>query len=224
MLPGWSFMPDIFARVDLHSNLIFPQSPLVSSINHDICRIMGRLQIQKIHIVGWSLGAISASLFASAYPELTESLCLISVMRPFETGEAEEVLKGIREDKKRALLHFHRLCFTGQQKDYRWFRESGLQEAAIGKWDISLLEQGLFFITENPFDPSAIEGIPAVYFHGKRDIVSPLETAPPRSLENFNVIRAAGHLPFLSEEFRPSYEQFQQAGHSRIFQQGGSHL
>ena len=206
LLPGWGFMPDIFSRLDLGYSYILPEAPLTGDITDHASMLTERLDIKKIHLFGWSLGATVAAIFALKRPDIMGNICLVSVMKHFPVREMERVMKDIRKDKKRALKNFHRLCFTGQKKDLAWFR-ANLQETAIKRWNIQSLEAGLRFLVDNPFDTDILACDNVACFHGSRDIVAPLSQTPCSETSRLNIIRGAGHLPFLTQEFPQALRQ-----------------
>ena len=200
LLPGWAFIPEIFSRLDLKYNYIFPAEPLTGDITDAVSNMAESRGISRISLFGWSLGATSASILALKRPDITGRIWLVSVMRHFPAQEAERVMKDIRRDRVKALNNFHRLCFTGQKRDYEWFIKN-LQEKTICMWDTASLEAGLKFLVRNPFDTAVIENRDTACFHGSRDIVSPLQQSPCAGTSCMHVIRGAGHLPFLAENF-----------------------
>ncbi len=213
MLPGWAFMPDIFSRLDLKYNYILPEAPLTGDITPHASLLPKRLNTEKINLLGWSLGATAAALFAIKRPDLTGSICLVSVMKHFSMENMKSVMEDIDKDRKKTLRNFHRLCFTGQKQDFSWFCHD-LQENAIRSWNKTALEAGLRFLVDNPFDTSVFHHRNVVCFHGSRDIVAPLEQTPCSSSSTLNIIRGAGHLPFLTDAFPALYESFQAKQHS----------
>jgi len=206
LLPGWAFMPDIFSRLALGFNYILPKEPLVDDITSDVSALPSLLETDQIHVLGWSLGATVAALLCIKIPELIADVCLISVMKHFQSQDADKILTEIYSDRRGAVERFHRLCFTGQRDDLAWFR-STLQENTLKAWDTSHLRAGLSFLVNHPFEQKVFQTKKTVYFHGSRDIVAPLEQAPGKG--QVNVIKGAGHLPFLTERFHRLYESWQ---------------
>ncbi len=200
LLPGWSFLSDIFSRLDLAYNYILLDAPLTGEITSEIVMVADTLKIKKIHLFGWSLGATVAAIFALKQPDITGNVCLVSVMKHFSRNHMEKVMRDIRRDRVSTVQNFHRLCFTGQKKDYEWFQQH-LQEEAINRWDPESLEAGLRFLVENPFDDSILQSSSVKCFHGSRDLVVPLTKTPCMETSRLRIIKGAGHLPFLTEGF-----------------------
>jgi pimeloyl-ACP methyl ester carboxylesterase len=50
----------------------------LDTLSHDLLLFMDHLEIEKAHIVGHSLGAMTAAVFAATYPERVDRLVLIS--------------------------------------------------------------------------------------------------------------------------------------------------
>ncbi len=206
MLPGWAFMPDIFSRLALSFNYILPEEPLTGDITGDVSALPSLLNTDQIHLIGWSLGATVAALLAIRIPECIADVCLISVMNHFQDRDADRILAEIDRDRTGAVERFHRLCFTGQREDLSWFK-STLQENTLKAWDASHLRAGLSFLVNHPFEQKVFQTKKTVCFHGSRDIVAPLEQTPCK--DQTNVIKGAGHLPFLTERFLRLYESWQ---------------
>ncbi len=212
LLPGWSFLPDIFSPLELNYNYIIPCAPLTDDLGNDIIEIVSGIGVEKIHVLGWSLGATVAARFARARPDLILTLCLISIMPEFSQKEMEQVMKQIRADRIKALKNFHRRCFTGQKQEYEWFVKN-LQKNALDRWDTASLEKGLSFLVDNPFDADLVNDTNTIYFHGSRDIISPAENLLSRLSSPVHVIKGVGHLPFLDKDFLLIYEQSKQKKH-----------
>ncbi len=182
-----------------------PYGPVTGDITNDMEDFLDGSAITQIHVLAWSLGATAAARFAVSRPEMVKSICLISIKQQFPAEEAEKVIRDIRRNRRETLEKFHRLCFTGQKKDYAWFQQT-LQKETIEQWDRISLEAGLEFLVANPFDTSVFQHKNVWCFHGSRDIVAPLEQSPCSGTSMLNIIKGAGHLPFLTDIFSSIYD------------------
>lgn len=200
LIPGWGFMPDIFSRLDLAFNYILPAAPVTDDITEYITEIANIRGINRIHVLGWSLGATVAAIIARERTDMVATVSLISAMQCFPVSDAEKICNDIRHNRRKALEKFHRLCFTGQKKDYNWF-VSTLQQNTIRHWDRYSLEAGLQFLVRHQFDSSLLLQRNVSCFHGSRDIIVPPDKSPCCHSGKLHIIKGAGHLPFLTETF-----------------------
>ena len=205
IIPGWGFISNIFSRLDLAFNYILPAAPVISDITRYMPAIIRVSGTKKIHVLGWSLGATAAAIIIRERNDMIKTASLISVMQCFSASDAKKVYDDIRHDRQKALEKFHRLCFTGQKKDYIWFTET-LQQETIRQWDRHSLESGLQFLVKHKFDSSILRQENISCFHGSRDIIAPLDRSPCRHFKRLYIIKGAGHLPFLTELFHSLHD------------------
>jgi pimeloyl-ACP methyl ester carboxylesterase len=201
LLPGWGFCADIFSRLALPYDYVLPMGPVCGDISEGLSSFMSRRAVERISILGWSMGAFVALDFVRRHPRATTALFLVSLRERFDSEEILGELASVREDRLAALGRFYRRCFLGQRSDYQWF-SSCLEEPTMRQWDLDRLETGLRYLEGKSADLSGLTGREAWIVYGERDSIATLSLAPrPPSGICIEVLKGTGHLPFLSPEF-----------------------
>ena len=78
-LPGWGFNGRILRLLKPSPSWISPQTFLdPDTIEEEVLHLIAQCNIQKIRIIGWSMGAMLGLDFAAKYPEKIDSLILVS--------------------------------------------------------------------------------------------------------------------------------------------------
>lgn len=207
LFPGWGFLPEIFSRLDLPFDYILPTLPIHGDISQGLYGFLHASGIGSISLLGWSMGAYSAIDFCLSHPELTSGLFLVS-LRPFFTKE--EIMAQKRElemDLEAAMMRFYMRAFLGQKEDYKWFKKE-LLDAHLSFMDLKRLKNGLDYLAGKDasglFSKHCISKGPWL-FYGARDVIAPFDPTFFKGRADsigIEVIQSAGHLPFLSPEFR----------------------
>ncbi len=201
LIPGWGFCSDIFSSLNLSYNYILPKGPVYRDISIELYDFLLEKDIAKVSILGWSLGACIALDFQTGYPDMIETVYVVSLRRAFEQEEIKTQLEALEADPVWALKQFYRRCFLGQGADYQWFSRT-LEESSIRHWDKSKLRKGLMYLKGKIADLSECAGTQLHIFYGERDVIAPLDKVPePPPGVAIEVIPGTGHLPFLSSEF-----------------------
>lgn len=201
LIPGWGFCSDIFSLLNLSYNYVLPKGPVYRDISIELYDFLLEKDIAKVSILGWSLGACIALDFQTGYPDMIETLYVISLRRTFDQEEIKIQLEALEADPVCALKQFYRRCFLGQGADYQWFSRT-LEESSIRYWDNSKLRKGLMYLKEKTADLSEYADTQLRIFHGERDKIAPLDKVPePPHGVAIEIIPGTGHLPFLSSEF-----------------------
>jgi pimeloyl-ACP methyl ester carboxylesterase len=201
LIPGWGFCSDIFSSLNLPYNYVLPKGPVYHDISIELYDFLLEKDIAKVSILGWSLGACVALDFQTGYPDMIETLYVISLRRAFDQEEIKTQLEALEADPVCALKQFYRRCFLGQGADYRWFSHT-FEESNIRHWDKSKLRKGLMYLKGKITNLSEYAGTQLRIFHGERDVIVSLDKVPePPPEVAIEVIPGTGHLPFLSSEF-----------------------
>ncbi|MCK4604332.1 MAG: alpha/beta hydrolase [Deltaproteobacteria bacterium] len=202
LIPGWGFCSDIFSSLNLSYDYILPKGPVYRDISTELHDFLLSMDIAKVSILGWSLGAYVALDFQAGYSDMVETVYVISLRRAFDHEEILSQLKALEADPVVALKQFYRRCFLGQSADYHWF-SNALEESSIRQWDMPGLRKGLIYLNGKTEDLSKCAGTQLRIFHGERDVIAPLDKVPePPPGVAIDVIPGTGHLPFLSSEFK----------------------
>lgn len=81
-------------------------------------RLITDLNLDKVHVVGFSMGAMVAQLFAIKYPKKLNTLCLLNAVAKRNSVQTEGVLKRVEQVKKEGHLSTINAALK------RWFTDS----------------------------------------------------------------------------------------------------
>ncbi|MGB9712038.1 alpha/beta fold hydrolase [Dissulfurimicrobium hydrothermale] len=207
LLPGWGFLPEIFSRLDLPFNYILPTRPVNGDISRGLYDFLRAYGIQSVLLFGWSMGAYQAVDFCLDYVWMVSGLILVSLRPSFAKEELLAQERDLEADFEGAMRRFYRRAFLGQKEDYRWFKEE-LLDIHLSRIDLNGLKKGLEYLAQK--DASSLFAAQCIskrpwLFYGARDVISPFNSMFFKEMVGevrIEIIRAAGHLPFLSQEFR----------------------
>ncbi|QGJ72373.1 Hypothetical protein PBC10988_40940 [Planctomycetales bacterium 10988] len=206
LLPGWGFDHRIFTNLDLPYNYLLAADWPRESCLESFSKELADKNLKTFSLLGWSLGALYAIELAKNFPEKVEVLGLASARPNYTEQEIETQKQQAHEDRTQTLLHFYRRCFLGQRSNFQWFEKKLLPDYQ-DKWTTAELLEGLNVLKLKSIDVENIN-VPLCFFQGTKDIVAPapmieeyLLTLPAAERAKHLIVKNAGHLPFLKQEF-----------------------
>jgi pimeloyl-[acyl-carrier protein] methyl ester esterase len=114
---GWSFDSSVWKRAELRVELPgHGASPFSSTTVVGLAQELSSfLPKTPVHLVGWSLGATVAAVFAALYPERVERLSLVAPTPKFcglsqPLPVVRRFLKRLKRDFRGSTLYFRSLC------------------------------------------------------------------------------------------------------------------
>ena len=207
LLPGWGFLPEIFSTLDLPFDYILPAMPIYGGISQGLYGFLRAFGIKSVSLLGWSMGAYQAVDFCLGHQDMVSGLILVSLRSLFTKEEIRAQERELDAGLDAAMLRFYRRAFLGQKGDYRWF-EDELLDAHLSRMDLKGLKKGLEYLARKDasglFLAQCINKRPWL-FYGAKDVISPFDPMFFKCRSSgvrIEVIKSAGHLPFLSPEFR----------------------
>lgn len=178
-------------------NLILPASFIdPGTFVDDLFAFLAGQGLEKIRIVGWSMGAQLALECALAFPVRVSSLDLYAIRKNWPEGEIEEIRAGITADFHSYMVGFYRKCFLGYKKFYTEFVRS-LQEEYLVRIDRNILLAGLDYLEKYTMPDRAPSGVHTRIIHGRKDVVAPVDEMVDFAGINGEIIRNAGHMVIL---------------------------
>lgn len=204
LVPGWASDYRIFAPLQLPYNYLLPINFYPSEFEHPLITILEEKKIRKISLLGWSMGGFVAGEFASRYPHLISQLILVSIRIKYSTREIEQTKRYISKNPRAYLYKFYRQCFHNR-RNMRWLQENLLEDYLKNFTSRYLLET-LEYLKTAQIKAELLNGISKIKIvHGEGDKIAPLKEAISLSKKFRKVelllIKEAGHIPFLEEEF-----------------------
>ena len=177
-VPGWAltgsqcfkhFEPEINNKVIIET---YDPNEFTQDLNH----FLHQYNIHTIHLTGFSMGGLVASLFAKEYPEILRSLHLISVRKIYPLLEVKLLKKQLKADKITTLSHFYKSMFSKQNHNDRFISEL---ENNSDTMSVETLSDGLDFLANTHLDltfaSNNLNGLKnnLKISHGKLDRISP---------------------------------------------------
>lgn len=147
--------------------------------------------IEKVNIVGWSMGANIGLDFACRNKERVASLELLSMRRQWPKDDVDAIRQGVKNDLSGFMRGFYRKCFLGYRKEYNDFTDN-LQDQYLRELDIDTLLAGLDYLEQFTL-PAIPSGVEIHLIHGAKDIVAPVKERVVLSEAKETLFSNAGH-------------------------------
>lgn len=205
LIPGWASDYRIFATLDLRFNYLIPRDCSPFSFEKSILAALKENSIKKISLFGWSLGGFVASEFASKYANLINEIILVSIRKRYKVEELIKIKEYLNKTKKGYIYKFYTQCFF-EKNQMNWFRKR-LLKLYCKELSLDNLLKGLKYLENAEIKPAMLNDIKKItIIHGEHDSIAPMGEAIdikdkiPRA--KFVCIKDAGHIPFLSDDFK----------------------
>lgn len=206
LIPGWATDYRIFSALDLDFNYLIPikfspygfQKWLLSSLKDN--------GLNKISILGWSMGGFIAWDFASKYQDMINNLTLISIRENYEKESIEKIKTYLKNNRKGYLYRFYRDFFSKkEEEDFSWFKRH-LLRSYLKEMELDLLLEGLDYLSQARLSPLKLKRVKIKFIHGQEDRIVPIEEMlkikESFPAAEFMAIDGKGHIPFLSPDFK----------------------
>jgi len=202
LLPGFAFDYKIFSFLDLPFDYLYPRSLITIDAIDRLKELLLdiRHNFKAIYLLGWSLGGNIALLLYKDIPFVFSSISLVSIRNKYLREDISKQISMLREDHDKMLKDFYRKCFLGQKSFFYWFRHH-LEKEYLYKFSTAKLIRQLTFLENDYIELSYIK-TRLLLFHGKRDLIAPLDDIPeiPYGAKRF-ILKSASHIPFLDTRF-----------------------
>jgi pimeloyl-ACP methyl ester carboxylesterase len=203
LVPGWATDHRIFRPLELEFNYLAPVSFSPRDFQEGLLSALRRHRLDRVAVLGWSLGGFLALEFARAHPERVIEGALFAVgMRERYDAEAIEGMKGrLARNKAATLRRFYEACFSAGEREARDGFERELLESYLDQMELEPLLAGLDYLASaSPADAKAR------FIHGREDRIAPIaemlamkERRPGLRLV---CMERAGHAAFLNPQFK----------------------
>ncbi len=210
LIPGWASDYRVFNALDLKYDCLKVLKFSPFDFADELKDFLIERSIEKISLLGWSLGGFLACDFAAANPEMVEELILVSVRERFSQEYLQEAAEKIRKNKRAWLYKFYAGCFSPLDQVGRDYFKKELLNDYLEGMDLEELIRGLSFLAQAKIYPEFLAGIKKIrFFHGEADAVTPLEEARKISLHlpqaEFISLPGLGHNVFLNKCFEAAF-------------------
>jgi len=204
LIPGWATDGKIFSRLELDVNYLLAHTLAPHNFSEELNAFLHKNAVNKISLLGWSMGGFIAADFAKRYPQRVKNLILVSVRKKYDTAGLNEVRGYLKKNKNGYLYRFYRSSFTKtEEENFRWFKKTFFKQYTTA-FSLDFLLSGLDYLAQAQIIlPDAVK---TTLVHGIGDMIAPIAEASALKAANphINLITLdnAGHMPFLRPGFK----------------------
>ncbi|MCQ2085175.1 MAG: alpha/beta hydrolase [archaeon] len=188
----------------------------IDDMADDIAALAKQLGLEKVHILGWSMGSHIALNFAARYPELTRTLTLVSsyLKRP---SRSAYVLRSIGEQYRDGIIGeevvgtvMNTLLWT--ESFFRYMESTGRQVKALPIDSKEGMVDQLMAVDNYDIESAAEKvAVPTLSVHGLEDIMTPPVCGDEiaAKIKGCEIIRVPeeGHI-IRPDKYIPQFAQF----------------
>ena len=196
-LPGWGFDGKIasLGKWPAHIDLLVPTQFCHPGLVEDLRIYLAEMEISKVALAGWSMGANLAWQFSTTYPELVSSVTLLAGRNHWPPHEIAAIKTDLAGDWHKSMQGFYRKCFLGHKPLYRRFVET-MESDYLQCLDRQDLSDCLDYLASSSLSGQAPAGVSVRVIHGRKDVVAPVGERPQIEGALDEVLDASGHLIF----------------------------
>ncbi len=207
LIPGWAADYRIFNILDLQYNYLLPVKFPLFDFSGELKSYLDGAGLEKVSLLGWSLGGFLACDFACANPARVEELILSSIREKFDSDYLRQTSEKLRQNKRAWLYKFYQGCFSPADFPGRSYFKQELFQDYVQGMDLEQLQQGLDYLAQAKIDTRALAEIKNIrIFQGESDTVAPLAEARRISFSlpqaRFIALANLGHCVFLNKQFQ----------------------
>lgn len=206
LIPGWAADHRVFNSLNLPMNYLMPVKFSPFDFEKRLLEAMAKNSLDKISILGWSMGGFIAFDFLSKHKEMVDSVTFVSVRDRFTKEEIDLTRSLLNKNRAAFLYKFYTDCFSKDEKDkLSWFKK-GLMRIYLKDMSLETLFEGLDYLSTIRITPEALDRVKVKFVHGELDRIAPIKEA--RRLKDrlpqaeFIAMKGAGHMPFLADGFK----------------------
>ncbi len=179
----------------------------IVDLSHEVYRIINKLGLEQVHMVGHSMGGYVASAFTKAYPKQTASLTLIN-----SCAGADTPSRKIQRDRSLRLLDSYPAAFVKMaianlftaNETIIHNQAIGLLKSSASRMSLASIKNAIIAMRDRPDFLDGLQDLrsPVIYIFGKKDAIIPvaitqkevlsLPTATGHGLES-------GHMSLLTD-------------------------
>ena len=200
LIPGWATDYRIFDSLNLEFNYLLPFNFSPFAFEDNLLNALKERRIDKVSLLGWSLGGFLAAEFAAKYPNLVEELVLISIRKKYKKKDIAGIKELLKKSKRGYLYKFYTQCFSGR-KSLSWFKKN-LLKTYCEEFDLEYLLGTLDYLGKAKINTQGLAGVERIkIIHGESDRIAPInegrEVQEAITGAELITIENSGHIPFL---------------------------
>ncbi|MDI6758239.1 MAG: alpha/beta hydrolase [Candidatus Omnitrophota bacterium] len=201
LIPGWATDYRIFSGLDLDYNYLLSVRFNPIDFKERLLRELKERGINKISILGVSLGGFLGVEFFRNNPGRVDKLILISIRKRYDSKDLRDIAFNLKKNKKAWLYKFYLNCFSKKDKKGRsWFKKELLTDY-LKTMELPKLLCGLKYLSSVEFKPELLRRFRGLtIIHGRDDLIAPfkeaieIKTGLPEA--KFIALSNSGHIPF----------------------------
>lgn len=205
LVPGWGLDYRIFAALDLRYNYLVSTLVWPADFVSRLEEMLQKSALERISILGHSMGGFLASDFAAKYPDKISELILVGVRKRYGAGEISPIRKSIKEHSAGFMYKIYDLAFSPSEKDLLSHFKSTLLKIYIKELDRTLLNAGLDYLSAAEITAKNLERFHVRFMHGDADAIAPISEAQALASElpdaRFDRVKGGGHMLVLRKDF-----------------------
>jgi len=203
LIPGWAADYRIFNSLNLKFNYLLPLDFSPFAFEDDLLNALKNRRIDKVSLLGWSLGGFLAAEFAAKHPNLVEELILVSIRKKYKEKEIAGIKELLKKSKRGYLYKFYIQCFS-RKISLSWFKKN-LLKTYCEEFDLEYLLKTLDYLGKMRINTQELAGIERIKIvHGENDRIAPIDEAREvqEAIANSELItiKDSGHIPFLEAD------------------------
>ncbi len=205
LVPGWGLDYRIFAALDLRYNYLVSTLVWPPDFVSRLEETFQKSALEKISILGHSMGGFLASDFAAKYPERIAELILVGVRKRYGAGDINPTRESIKEHSAGFMYKMYDLAFAPSEKDLLSHFKSTLLKIYIKELDRTLLNTGLDYLSGAEITAKDLEHVHVRFIHGEADVIAPISEAQALASglpdARFDRVKGGGHMLVLRKDF-----------------------
>ena len=206
LIPGWAADYRIFNSLDLDFNYLLPIEFSLSGFEKALLESLKKESLDKISILGSSMGGFLGADFAYSHPERVKEITLMGMRQRYDKEGIEKVKEYIRTNRRAYLYKFYHESFSSEEKGELSLFKRNLMKDYLRELRTEELLDGLDYLAQAGLKADGLKNVTVRFIHGERDKIAPVENICALRDEipdaDMVILKGAGHMPFLRDDFR----------------------
>lgn len=205
LVPGWGLDYRTFAALETSCNYLVALKVWPADFIKKLDEALQRMALERISILGHSMGGFLATDFAAEYPDKVASLILVGIRKRYSERDIEPVRENIGKNRAGFMYKMYDMSFSAAEKEALSLFKSTLLKTYIKEMDETLLYAGLDYLSAATIQAQSLKGANVRFVHGEADVVAPISEASAIAAElpgsRFDRVKDGGHMLVLRKDF-----------------------
>lgn len=205
LIPGWGLDYRTFAALDLKYNYLVSTLVWPTDFVDRLEETLKNLALERISILGHSMGGFLAYDFAVKYPGRIAELILVGVRKRYGAEAIDPIRENIKRKRAGFMYKMYDQSFSACEKDILSHFKSTLLKIYIKEMGVDLLEAGLDYLSRAEITAKNLKHVNIRFIHGEDDVIAPISEAKALASElpeaRFYKVEGGGHMLLLRKDF-----------------------